>query len=110
MMHLLLLEYTRSEADAAPFVAAHVDFLESHHRVGTFLLSGQTVPSDDGGVIVAIGVSRDRAESITREDPLVRAGVARYRVTTVDPGRVHPFLAAAVPVDESRIRPRRGTR
>ncbi|WP_406270306.1 YciI family protein [Actinacidiphila glaucinigra] len=93
MLHLLFLTYTGREEDAGPFVAAHVAFLERHHRAGTFLLSGQTVPSCEGGVILARGSDRRAVERIAAEDPLVTAGVAVYTVTTVDPARVHPVLA-----------------
>jgi uncharacterized protein YciI len=93
MLHLLVLRYTASEREAAPYVAAHVDFLERHHRDGTFLVSGQTVPSAHGGAIVAAGVDRAAVERITAEDPFVVAGVAGYTITTIDPGRVHPALA-----------------
>ncbi|MGW3243671.1 YciI family protein [Streptomyces sp. NPDC001070] len=93
MLHLLLLTYTGSEEDAGPFVAAHVDHLEHHHRAGTFLVSGQTVPSTEGGAIIARGVDRRAIERIAAEDPLVTSGVATYEITTIDPGRVHPDLA-----------------
>lgn len=52
MLHLLRLAYTDSEEAAEPHVAAHVPLLERHHAAGTFLLSGQTVPSSDGGLII----------------------------------------------------------
>lgn len=94
MLHLLRLEYTRSEEDAEPHVAAHVAFLERHHGAGTFLLSGQTVPSSEGGLIIVAGVDRQEAEKIAAEDPFVQAGVALYDITTIAPGRAHPALAA----------------
>jgi uncharacterized protein YciI len=87
--------------EAAPFVAAHVEFLERHHRDGTFLVSGQTVPSAQGGAIVAGGVDRAGAERIAAEDPFVVAGVAGHTVTTIDPGRVHPALADVLGVDNA---------
>ncbi|MFF7212453.1 YciI family protein [Streptomyces sp. NPDC008238] len=93
MLHLLFLTYTGSEEEAGPFVAAHVAFLERHHRAGTFLLSGQAVPSSEGGVVLARGTDRRTIERIAAEDPLVVSGVAVYTVTTVDPARVHPVLA-----------------
>ncbi|KAB8163875.1 hypothetical protein FH609_019740 [Streptomyces sp. 3MP-14] len=93
-LHLLALRYTASEREAAPHVADHVAFLERHHAEGVFLLSGQTVPTEDGGVILVAGVDRATAEAVAARDPFVRAGVARYTVTTVEPGRVHPALAA----------------
>lgn len=104
MLHLLVLQYTVSEQEAEPFVAAHVDFLERHHRDGTFLVSGQAVPSAQGGAIVAGGVDRLAVERITAEDPFVVAGVARYTVTTIEPGRVYPALADVLGVEESQVR------
>ncbi|MDN3352141.1 YciI family protein [Actinomadura sp. DC4] len=91
-LHLLSLRYTAGERAAMPFVAAHVEFLERHHRDGTFLVSGQTVPADQGGAIVAAGIDRAAAERVVAEDPFVVAGVAAYTITTIDPGRVHPAL------------------
>jgi uncharacterized protein YciI len=102
MLHLLLLRYTASEQEAAPFVAAHVAFLERHHRDGTFLVSGQTVPSAQGGAIVAGGIDRAAVERITAEDPFVVAGVAGYSVTTIDPGRLHPALADVLGAADAR--------
>lgn len=90
MVHVMVVSYTGSEEDAAPFVPGHVAYLERHHADGVFLVSGQTVPSSQGGVIVAYGVDRER---ISAEDPFVVNGVATYSITTIEPGRVHPALA-----------------
>jgi uncharacterized protein YciI len=98
MLHLLMLRYTASERDAEPYIAAHVDFLERHHGDGTFLVSGQTVPSAHGGAILAAGIDRPTAERIAAEDPFVVAGVAAYTITTIVPGRVHPDLAGVLTV------------
>lgn len=102
MLHLLILEYRGSEEAAEPYVADHVSFLERHHRAGTFLVSGQTVPSALGGAIVAHGIDRAAAEALAAEDPFVRAGVATYTITTIDPGRAHPALAALLGTDHVR--------
>ncbi|GGO28482.1 hypothetical protein GCM10010116_57110 [Microbispora rosea subsp. aerata] len=93
MLHLLVVNYTRSEEDAAPYVRDHVKYLERHHADGTFLVSGQTVPSSQGGAIVACGVNRATIERISAEDPFVVNGVATYAITTIEPGRTHPALA-----------------
>ncbi|MDL4816987.1 YciI family protein [Actinomadura opuntiae] len=97
MLHLLRLEYTESEQAAEPHIKDHVAFLDRHHAVGTFLVSGQTVPSDDGGLIIAAGVDRATAEKISAEDPFVRAGVGRYTITTITPARTHPALTDLLP-------------
>lgn len=94
MLHVLSLRYTTSEQEAAPFVTAHVDFLERHHRDDTFLVSGQTVPPAEGGAIVACGIDRAAIGQIISENPFVVASVAKYMITTIDPGRVHPALTA----------------
>ncbi|MDT0303191.1 YciI family protein [Streptomonospora wellingtoniae] len=92
MLHVLRLAYTGSAEEAEPHVREHVDYLERHHASGAFLVSGQTAPPSDGGVIIARG-DRAAVEEITGQDPFVRAGVGAYSVTTLDPGRVHPALA-----------------
>ena len=104
MLHLLVLRYRVTERESEPYIAEHVRFLERYHRDGTFLVSGQTVPSDLGGAILARGIDRATAERITTEDPFVQAGVAAYTVITLDPGRVHPAVAALLGVDASRVR------
>ncbi|MEY7971385.1 YciI family protein [Saccharomonospora xinjiangensis] len=94
VLHLMRVRYTGSEDDAAPFVAAHVEYLRHHHDEGTFVVSGQTVPSPEGGAIVACGVDRATVEAIAARDPFVAAGVAEYSITSIEVGRVHPALAA----------------
>jgi uncharacterized protein YciI len=96
MLHLLLLHYTTTEQDAAPFVQDHVAYLDKHHDDGTFLVSGQSVPTSVGGAVLAHGVDRATIERITAQDPLVVAGVARYTVTTITPRLVHPDFAAVL--------------
>ncbi|MFI8905431.1 YciI family protein [Streptomyces albidoflavus] len=93
MLHLLRLHLTAPEEAVAPHVPGHVAYLERHHARGTFLLSGQTVPTEDGGAILAHGTDRAGIERIAAEDPFVAHGVAEYVITTLAPGRVHPALA-----------------
>ncbi|MBO2460944.1 YciI family protein [Actinomadura violacea] len=99
MLHLLRLEYTGSEEAAAPHVRDHVAFLDRHHAADTFLVSGQTVPSGQGGLIIAAGVDRATVEKIAAEDPFVRAGVGRHTITTIVPGRTHADLAGLLDSD-----------
>ncbi|OIV39446.1 hypothetical protein BIV57_01010 [Mangrovactinospora gilvigrisea] len=96
MLHLLLLHYTGSELAAEPFIKDHVAYLERHYRDGTFLVSGQTDPTSNGGAIVAHGVDRSTIEQITAQDPFVANSVAKYTITTIIPGRVHPDLAGVL--------------
>ena len=58
---------------------AHMAFLNKHYADGRFLISGRKIPRD-GGVILALGTSRDEIEAIMREDPFCKHGLAEFRV------------------------------
>jgi uncharacterized protein YciI len=58
---------------------AHVAFLNKHYAAGQFLLSGRKIPRE-GGIIIAVGSSREEVEAIAREDPFVARGLADVRV------------------------------
>jgi uncharacterized protein YciI len=66
-----------AEIDAA--MPAHVRFLKKHYASGQFLVSGRKVPRD-GGVIVAVGDSREQIDAIMREDPFCARGLADFRI------------------------------
>src|SRR5262245_861618 len=59
--------------------SAHVKFLKKYYAAGNFLVSGRKIPRD-GGIIVAVGESRQRIEAIMREDPFCARGLAEVRV------------------------------
>jgi len=58
---------------------AHMTFLKKHYAEGRFLVSGRKIPRD-GGVILALGKSRDEIEALMREDPFCKNGLADFRV------------------------------
>jgi uncharacterized protein YciI len=66
-----------AEIDAA--MKPHMAFLRKHYAAGTFLVSGRKVPRD-GGVILALGESREKVEAVMREDPFCSRGLAEFRV------------------------------
>jgi uncharacterized protein YciI len=66
-----------AEIDAA--MKPHVAFLKKHYAAGTFLVSGRKIPRD-GGIILALGESREKVEAIMREDPFCARGLAEFRV------------------------------
>ncbi|HET9929921.1 MAG TPA: YciI family protein [Polyangiaceae bacterium] len=57
----------------------HMAFLNKHYDDGTFIISGRKIPRD-GGIILAVGKTREELESIVREDPFVSLGLADYRI------------------------------
>jgi len=58
---------------------SHMAFLKKHYAAGRFLVSGRKIPRD-GGIILALGKSRDEIEAIMRDDPFCKHGLAEARV------------------------------
>ena len=58
---------------------AHVKFLKKYYTSGHFLVSGRKIPRD-GGIILAVGKSREDIEAIAREDPFYVRGLADIRI------------------------------
>ncbi|WP_242548164.1 YciI family protein [Streptomyces sp. SCA2-2] len=97
--HPLRLHLAAPEEAVGPHVPGHVAHPERHHARGTFLLPGQTVPTEGGGAILAHGTDRAGIERIAAEDPFVAHGVAEYVITSLAPGRVRPALAPLLTED-----------
>jgi uncharacterized protein YciI len=60
-------------------MAAHVVFLKKYYASGNFLVSGRKIPRD-GGIILAVGKSRQQIEAIVQEDPFCALGLADVRI------------------------------
>jgi uncharacterized protein YciI len=78
-LFIIELTYTAPLADIDAAMPAHMRFLKKHYAAGDFLVSGRKIPRD-GGVILAVGDSREAIEAIAREDPFVARGLAGVRV------------------------------
>ena len=78
-MFIIELIYKVDLARIDKHMTAHVKFLKKHYAAGHFLISGRKIPRD-GGIIVAVGESRQQIEAIAAEDPFVTHGLADARV------------------------------
>src|SRR5436190_17497906 len=78
-MFVIELIYKVDLASIDAHMKAHVAFLRKHYDSGHFLVSGRKIPRD-GGIILAVGKTRDEIEAIVREDPFVARGLADFRV------------------------------
>jgi uncharacterized protein YciI len=58
---------------------AHMAYLKKHYAAGTFVVSGRKIPRD-GGIILAVGKSREEIEAIAKEDPFCKLGLAEFRI------------------------------
>ena len=78
-MFVIELTYKGALADIDAHMAAHVVFLKKYYAAGNFLVSGRKIPRD-GGIIVAVGKSRQQIEAIVEEDPFYQQGLADFRI------------------------------
>lgn len=78
-MFIIELTYRVDLARIDARMRAHMLFLEKYYKSGHFLVSGRKIPRD-GGIILAVGASREAIEAIASEDPFCREGLADFRV------------------------------
>ena len=78
-MFVIELTYTADLAAIDAAMKAHVAFLNKHYASGHFLVSGRKIPRE-GGIILAVGESRDQIAAIMREDPFCARGLAEVRI------------------------------
>ncbi len=78
-MFVIELLYRADLAEIDAHMAAHMRFLKKYYASGHFLMSGRKIPRD-GGIILAIGKSRQDIEEIARQDPFCKQGLAEFRI------------------------------
>jgi uncharacterized protein YciI len=78
-MFVIELIYKADLATIDAHMKAHVAFLKKYYASGHFLVSGRKIPRD-GGIILAVGESRQEIEAIASEDPFCKHGLADVRV------------------------------
>lgn len=78
-MFVIELTYRAPLARIDAQMAAHMRFLRKYYASGHFVVSGRQIPRD-GGIIVAVGKSREEIEAIVRQDPFCAKGLADFRV------------------------------
>jgi uncharacterized protein YciI len=79
VMFVIELIYKADLAEIDAHMRAHVAFLKKYYASGNFLVSGRKIPRD-GGVILAVGATREQIEGIIREDPFHKHGLADFRI------------------------------
>jgi uncharacterized protein YciI len=78
-MFVIDLIYKAPLKDSDAHMRAHMAFLKRQYSAGKFLISGRKIPRD-GGIILAVGQSRDEIEAIMRKDPFCKQGLADFKV------------------------------
>lgn len=78
-MFVIELTYKADLSEIDAHMKAHVAFLNKYYAAGNFVVSGRKIPRD-GGIILAVGGSREEMERIVKEDPFHRHGLADFRI------------------------------
>ena len=78
-MFVIELIYKADLAQIDAHMTAHVRFLKKYYAAGNFLVSGRKIPRD-GGIILAVGKSRQEIETLIQEDPFYAHGLAEFRI------------------------------
>ena len=78
-MFIIELIYKAELAEIDASMRAHMGFLKKQYAAGTFVMSGRKIPRE-GGIILALGESREQLEAIVKEDPFVARGLAEFRI------------------------------
>ena len=78
-MFVIELVYKSDLVEIDAHMAAHVRFLKKYYAAGNFLVSGRKIPRD-GGIIIAVGASRDEIQAIVQQDPFCSHGLADFRI------------------------------
>jgi len=78
-MFVIELIYKADLAEIDAHMSTHVAFLKKYYAAGNFLVSGRKIPRD-GGIILAVGISRRQIEAIVEEDPFYVRGLADFRI------------------------------
>ncbi len=78
-MFVIDLIYKADLVQIDAHMTAHVRFLKKYYAAGNFLVSGRKIPRD-GGIILAVGKSRQEIETLIQEDPFYAHGLAEFRI------------------------------
>jgi uncharacterized protein YciI len=78
-MFVIELTYKAALTEIDAHMRAHVAFLKKYYASGHFLVSGRKIPRA-GGIILAVGKSREDVQAIIEEDPFHKHGLADFRL------------------------------
>lgn len=91
-MYLVLLRFSSNRQAASEHMAAHQAWVERGIDDGVFLLVGSIRPGM-GGVVLAVGESRDDVDARVAADPFVVHDIVRAEVVDIEPHHADPRLA-----------------
>ena len=78
-MFVIELSYKADLKQIDAHMGEHMKFVRKYYKAGNFLVSGRKIPRD-GGIILAVGESREAIEAIAKEDPFYTHGLVDFRI------------------------------
>lgn len=90
-MFIIDLHYIAPLEKIDSLMKDHMVFIRECYAAGLFLASGRKVPRT-GGIIIAIGDSKEAVEALMRQDPFVQEGLAKFTITEFQASQSHPAL------------------
>lgn len=94
-MIIVLLRFAENSAQAQVYLAAHRDWIRKGLEEGVFLLVG-SLAAEEGGCVLAHGVSMEALEKRVEEDPFVAHKVVRAELIEIDPAMTDERLSFLV--------------
>lgn len=90
-MFIINLHYIVPLEQLDAHMTAHVKFLQKYYKQNTFIASGRKVPRT-GGIILALGNSKEEVEKIIQEDPFYIHKLAEFTITEFLTSQTHPEM------------------
>ena len=80
-MYIINLNYIVPLEQLDAHMAEHVKFLKKYYKLNKFVASGRKVPRT-GGIILALGKSKEEIENIIKEDPFHVHKLADFTISS----------------------------
>jgi uncharacterized protein YciI len=88
-MFIINLDYIVPLEQLDAHMTEHVKYLHKYYKQNVFVTSGRKVPRT-GGIIIAMGKSKEEIETIVKEDPFYIHHLAKFTITEFLTSQVHP--------------------
>lgn len=88
-MFIITLTYTAPLPQLDARMNEHMKFIQQCYKQNLFLTSGRQVPRT-GGIIISVGKSKADVETLMKEDPFCKHGLAEFSVTEFLNSQMHP--------------------
>ena len=94
-MFIIDIKYIVTLEEIGEYYEAHIRHLEKYYAQNIFVAWGPKVPRT-GGVILALGESKEMVENIVREDPFYEYKLAEITITEFVPSKYQPTLSGLI--------------